>query len=89
MNFGKNQKNLKNQKDPRFNWKTIFLAHSNGFSSKRLIGVLGALICFGLLITAFFMEKEVPDFADMVLITSTSLLGVDAFRGIFSKNTNK
>lgn len=81
--------NLKSQKDPRFDWKTIFLAHSGGISSKRVIGILGTIICFGLLIAAFITEKEVPGFADMVLISSVSLLGVDSFRGIFSKNTNQ
>lgn len=76
------------QKDPRFDWRTIFLANSGGLSSKRILGVLGYIVCLGLLVASFILEKDVPNFSDMVLIASTSLIGVDSFRGIFSKNTS-
>jgi hypothetical protein len=39
----------------------------------------------GLLIAGFILEKPVNEFADYVLITSASLLGVDSLAGIFSK----
>ena len=65
---------------------SMFLAKSGGLSSKRICGIFGYFICLGLLVAAFVLEKKVPDFADMLLITSTSLLGVDAFKGIFSRN---
>jgi len=64
------------------------LANSGGLSSKRILGVLGYIVCLGLLVASFILEKDVPDFSDMVLIASTSLIGVDSFRGIFSKNTS-
>jgi hypothetical protein len=62
------------------------MARSGGWSSKRFLGVLGFITSLTLLISAFIMDKEVPKFADMVLIASSSLVGVDAFRGIFTKN---
>jgi hypothetical protein len=48
------------KKDPRFDWHTIFLKNSGGLSSKRICGVLGWLICIGLLVSGFVMEREVP-----------------------------
>jgi len=69
-----------------YNWRTLFMARSGGWSSKRFLGVLGFITSLTLLISAFIMDKEVPKFADMVLIASSSLVGVDAFRGIFTKN---
>ena len=46
-------------------------------------------ICLVLLVFAFIMDKEVPDFAELVYITSASLLGLDNVTGIFSKTVNK
>ncbi len=77
---------IRNHQLNKYNWRTIFLANSGGFSSKRLLGVLGFLVCLVLLILSFILEKDIPSFADMVLIASSSLVGVDAFRGIFSRN---
>ena len=73
----------------KFNWKTIFQAHSGGFSSKRVFGALGMLICLGILIAAFIMERSIPDFAELVYVTSASLLGLDNVTDIFKKNVNK
>lgn len=67
------------------NWQSIFMARSGGYSSKRICGFIGFFICVGLLVAAFIMDKEVPTFADMVIISSASLIGVDAFRGIISR----
>lgn len=73
----------------KFNWKTIFQAHSGGFSSKRVFGALGMLICLGILVAAFVMERAIPDFAELVYVTSASLLGLDNVTDIFKKNVNK
>ena len=81
--------NRRKNKQPNFDWRTIFVANAGGFSSKRVLGVFGFLTCLGLLISGFIMDKEVPQFADMVIITSSSLIGIDAFRGIFSRNTSE
>ena len=72
-----------------FNWKTIFQANSGGFSSKRVFGALGMMICLLLLIAAFITEKPLPDFTEIVYITSASLLGLDNVTGIFSKTINQ
>lgn len=74
---------------PNFDWRTIFVARGGGFSSKRVLGVFGFITCVALLIAGFIMDKEVPQFADMVIVTSSSLIGIDAFRGIFSRNTSE
>ena len=70
-------------------WKTIFFANSGGFSSKRVFGALlvtSALIIF---VLAFALEKDVPEFGDMIIITGTSLLGIDSVSNIFQKRVNK
>ena len=87
---GNKMKDLSNQRNvfPHANWQSIFMAKSGGFSSKRICGVVGFLVCIGIFIAAFILEKEVPTFGDMVIVTSASLIGVDAFRGIFSRQTN-
>ena len=69
----------------RYNWKTIFVANSGGLSSKRVCGVLGWMVCLALLIISYIQQQEVNEFADYVLITSASLLGVDSLAGIFTK----
>jgi hypothetical protein len=70
----------------KFNWRTIFQAHSGGFSSKRVFGALGMLICLGILVAAFIMERSIPDFAELVYVTSASLLGLDNVTDIFKKS---
>ena len=87
MNSGNNQEMPK--QNNKFNWKTIFQAHSGGFSSKRVFGALGMLICLVLLVASFIMERPIPDFAELVYITSASLLGLDNVTDIFKKNVNK
>ena len=73
----------------KISWKSIFQAHSGGFSSKRVFGALGMLICLGLLIAGFITEKPIPDFAELIYITSASLLGLDNVTDIFKKTVNK
>jgi hypothetical protein len=40
-------------------------------------------------VAAFIMDKEVPDFAELVYITSASLMGLDNVTDIFKKTVNK
>jgi len=47
------------------------------------------VICLGLLIASFIMERPIPDFAELVYVTSASLLGLDNVTDIFKKNVNK
>lgn len=69
--------------------KTIFLANSGGFSSKRIIGIVGTFICFGLLIAAFITEKQVPEFGEIIFIGCISLYGIDTIPTFWTKNINK
>ena len=69
--------------------KTMFLANSGGLSSKRIAGLFGWLVVLCILIASFILEKQIDDFADMVLIMSSSLLGLDTFKDIFQKKVNK
>ena len=73
----------------KISWKSIFQAHSGGFSSKRVFGALGMIICLGLLIAGFITEKPIPDFAELIYVTSASLLGLDNVTDIFKKTVNK
>lgn len=76
-------------KDPRFDWRTIFLKNSGGLSSKRILSIIGFLTCVGLLIASFILEKEVPEFAETMLICCVSLYGVDSIPNFWSKNISK
>jgi len=69
--------------------KTIFFANSGGYSSKRISGILGWLVSLIIFIWAFFAAKEVPEFGDLVIIMSSSLLGIDSVTQIFQKRINK
>ena len=75
-------------KNTQFGWRTIFQAHSGGFSSKRVFGAIGMMICLGLLIAGFITDKSIPDFAELVYVTSASLMGLDNVTDIFKKSVN-
>ena len=79
---------MKTRKHNQFGWRSIFQAHSGGFSSKRVFGATGMMICLGLLVAGFIMDKPVPDFAELVYVTSASLMGLDNVTDIFKKSVN-
>ena len=81
--------NNKNPRNPRYDWRTIFLKNRGGFSSKRILSIIGFLTCVGLLIAAFILDKEVPEFAETMLICCISLYGVDAIPNFWTKSINK
>jgi hypothetical protein len=54
-----------------------------------VFGALGMLSCLFILIAAFITEKPVPDFAELVYVTSASLLGLDNVTDIFKKTIEK
>ena len=85
--FGK--RTMSKQKDPRFDWRTIFIKNSGGISSKRVMGVLGWLVCIGILIAGFVTTKDIPQFAELMAITSASLLGIDCVTSIWTKSVNQ
>ena len=73
----------------RFDWRTIFLKNSGGISSKRVIALVGVLICFVLLVSGFITTKEIPEFAEVVFIGCLSLYGVDVIPNFWNKTINK
>lgn len=68
---------------------TMFMANSGGLSSKRICGLLGFIISIIIFIAAFILGKEVPEFGDMIIIMSSSLLGISSVENIFQKRVNK
>ena len=66
--------------------RSIFLAKQGTISSKRVCGVLGWLVCVGILIYCTIMVIQAPAFADAVLIATAALLGVDSITGIWKVN---
>jgi hypothetical protein len=46
-------------------------------------------ICLIILVAAFITEKHVPDFAELIYVTSASLLGLDNVTDIFKKTIEK
>lgn len=72
----------------RFDWRTIFVKNSGGISSKRVMGILGWLVVLIILIFGFILDKNIPEFAEMIAITSASLLGIDCVTSIWSKSVN-
>lgn len=77
------------RRDPRYDWRTVFLKNSGGISSKRIIALVGVLISFILLIVAFIEGREVPEFGEVVFIGCLSLYGVEAIPNFWQKNINK
>lgn len=74
------------RKYSKFDWRTIFLKNSGGISSKRVMGILGWICSLSILIAGFITQKEIPQFAELIAITSASLLGIDCVTSIWSKN---
>ncbi len=74
---------------PKASLKTIFFKDSGGFSSKRICGVFGWLVCLVIFILAFFMQRDIPEFSDMLVMVSASLLGLDSITSIFNKQVNR
>jgi len=72
----------------RFDWRTIFVKNSGGISSKRVMGILGWIVVLIILIFGFILDKNIPEFAEMIAITSASLLGIDCVTSIWSKSVN-
>ena len=68
---------------------SIFQANSGGISSKRVAGLLGWISCLVIFFWAFIVSKEVPEFGDLVVIMSSSLLGIESVTQVFQKRINK
>ena len=87
-NYGQKH-NKQKAKDPRFDWRTIFLKNSGGFSSKRILAIMGFVLSCVIFTVAFITEKDVPEFGETLLICCVSLYGVDVVPNFWSKTINK
>lgn len=66
--------------------KQMVASHS-GVSSKRICGVLGWIICLGILVYCTVTVIQAPVMIDTVLWCCMALLGIDSITGIW-KNFN-
>lgn len=83
------QKHYPKKFDEKISLKTIFLKNSGGFSSKRVLSVIGFLVCIIVFIAAFIFNKEVPEFGDILLISCLSLYGIETIPSFWTKSINK
>ena len=65
--------------------KSIFLNQPNSISSKRICGVLGWLLCLGVLGYCTYKDIQAPVMIDTIVITSAALLGVDSIMNIWKR----
>ena len=64
--------------------KEIITSHS-GISSKRVCGLLGWLVCLGVLIYCTVQTIQAPTMIDLTIIAVMGLLGIDSITGIWKK----
>lgn len=67
--------------------KDMLSSHS-GISSKRVCGVIGWLVCLGVLIYCTINIIQAPLMIDTFLICCMALLGIDSVTGIWKKFDN-
>ena len=68
------------------NWIKEIFTKDNVMSSKRIFGGLGFTVCMGVLIYCTCHVIQAPTFADIMLISCMSLLGVDSITDIWKGN---
>lgn len=64
--------------------KDMLSSHS-GISSKRVCGVIGWLVCLGVLIYCTVNVIQAPLMIDTFLVCCMTLLGIDSVTGIWKK----
>lgn len=73
---------------PNKSWKiplkSIFLAKSGGYSSKRICGVIGWLVAMFCFIWCVINGTSAPDFATELVAGCVALLGVDSVSNAIS-----
>lgn len=61
------------------------LSSNSGISSKRVCGVIGWIVCLIVLMYCSIQIIQAPDIMEVIVWTSTMLLGVDSITGIWKK----
>lgn len=67
--------------------KDMLSSHS-GISSKRVCGVIGWLVCLGVLVYCTVNVIQAPVMIDTFLVCCMTLLGIDSVTGIWKKFSN-
>lgn len=75
--------------DSKIKFISLFLKNSGGLSSKRVLAIIGVLTCVGVFIAAFVLDKQVPEFGEILLISCISLYGVEVIPNFWSKTINQ
>lgn len=68
------------------NWFKEIFTKQGVMSSKRVCGVLGFLVCLGILIYCTVKIVQAPEMIDTFLVSCMSLLGIDSVTDIWKKN---
>lgn len=68
--------------------KSLLSAEKGSLSSKRLCGILGWLACAAVLIMCTIWDRQAPEMVNIMLYTSTALLGVDSITSIWKSDSN-
>lgn len=71
------------------NWFKEIFTKNNIMSSKRVCGVIGFLVCIGVLIYCTLHVIQAPNLADLFLISCCGLLGVDSVTDIWKDKPKK
>lgn len=70
-------------------WFKDMLDSKSSVSSKRFCGVLGWLVCIGVLIYCTISVIQAPEITEFFLLSVVGLLGVDSVTGIWKNSKNK
>lgn len=73
-------------------WKEIFCASNGYLSSKRVLGAIVLLGCLGIVIAEACIEgitDNIKSLLEVLIITSTALLGITSVTGIWKNKGNK
>lgn len=70
-------------------WFKDMLDSKSSVSSKRFCGVLGWLVCIGVLIYCTISVIQAPVITEFFLLSVVGLLGVDSVTGIWKNSKNK
>lgn len=70
-------------------WLKNMLDADSSVSSKRFCGVLGWLVCLGVLVYCTILTVEAPTITEFFLLSVVGLLGVDSVTGIWKKPSKR
>ena len=70
-------------------WFKDMLDAKSSVSSKRFCGVLGWLVCIGVLIYCTIHVIQAPLITEFLLLSVVGLLGVDSITSIWKNSKNK